>query len=594
MIAVPKNNRRLSLFSASTCAVAILCAASVHTAHASIPPFEEQAPKIDRLSASPNVLRAQKALSKLGLYLGPEDGHLDQATRATIRIYQRATGIDITGRITLDMIGKLEYAVSVRKLMRQLEETRSKSITDARSKLLSHPVTRDLIKSGKSDDVADPTRDATQCFDQPTTMCLLSEALESAKAIGKAELRDWALGEILIAEARAGLGERAMETASRINDPRLVMVALRDIAEAQAAGGNPEEALAAADIIPDPDKQADAFTAIAEIQVRRGDKNNARRSVEKMLSDIDNVSDRLKQIALRTRAAVILANADARDEVEVELTIAEQHAHTLPRDCSKSAGIRYVASALADMQETARALEMLESVSSPSDKIPVLMSAAEAQARAGDAAAALATASSIENVRYRAIVLGRIALAQSKSGQIEDADTTLDIAMAAIDRIDRPYTRSFAISRIALAMIQVHAGDGIDSDSAKGFLIAAKRAVEAANLINDRRLKARTLWLISERQRALNDPNWEATTALAETATAEVTGALSQVWMFAGLAEGHALAGESEAGWRAFEHGVEIARTIDNAWSRARTLAKLASTLICLVDPGLGHLLEKP
>ena len=294
MIAVPKNNRRLSLFSASTCAVAMLCAALVHTAHASIPPFEEQAPKIDRLSASPNVLRAQKALSKLGLYLGPEDGHLNQATRATIRIYQRATGIDITGRITLDMIGKLEYAVSVRKLMRQLEKARSKSITDARSKLLSHPVTRDLIKSGKSDDVADPTRDATQCFDQPTTMCLLSEALESAKAIGKAELRDWALGEILIAEARAGLGERAMETASRINDPRLVMVALRDIAEAQAAGGNPEEALAAADIIPDPDKQADAFTAIAEIQVRRGDKNNARRSVEKMLSDIDNVSDRLK------------------------------------------------------------------------------------------------------------------------------------------------------------------------------------------------------------------------------------------------------------------------------------------------------------
>jgi hypothetical protein len=155
MIAVPKNNRRLSLFSASTCAVAMLFAASVHTAHASIPPFEEQAPKIDRLSASQNVLRAQKALSKLGLYLGPEDGHLDQATR-------------------------------------------------------------DLIKSGKSDDVADPTRDATQCFDQPATMCLNSEALESAKAIGKAELRDWALGEILIAEARAGLGERAMETASRI------------------------------------------------------------------------------------------------------------------------------------------------------------------------------------------------------------------------------------------------------------------------------------------------------------------------------------------------------------------------------------------
>lgn len=594
MIAVPWSNRRLNFANACMCAAAILCAALIDPARASIPPFDAQAPEEDRLAASPNVLRAQEALSKLGLYLGPEDGHLDQATRAAIRIYQRATGTDITGRITLDMIGKLEYAVGVRKLMRQLEAARSESITDARSKLMSHPATRDLVKSGKSNEVADPTRNATQCFDEPTTLCLLSEALESAKAIGKAELRDWALGEILIAEARAGLGERAMETASRINDPRLVMVALRDIAEAQAAGGNPEEALAAADIIPDPDKQADAFTAIAEIQVRRGDKADARRSVEKMLTDIENVSDKLKQIALRTRAAVILANADARDEAETELTIAEQDARTLPRDSSKSAGIRYVASALADMQETARALEMLESVSSPSDKIPVLMSAAEAQARAGDAAAALATASNIENVRYRAIVLGRIALAQSKSGQIEDADTTLEIAMAAIDRIDRPYARSFAISRIALAMTQVHAGDGIDSVSAKGFSIAAKRAVEAANLIDDRRLKAHTLWLISARQRALNDANWEATTALADTATKEVTGALSQVWMFAGLAEGHALAGESEAGWRAFEHGVEIARTIDNAWSRARTLAKLASTLIRLVDPGQGHRLESP
>lgn len=594
MIAMPKSSPRLHLIRASLCAAAVVCVGLPVSVQASIPPFDTQEPEVDRLASSPNVLRAQKALSRLGLYLGPEDGHLDQATRAAIRIYQRATGNDVTGRITLDLIGKLEYAVGVRKLMRQLEEARSESITDARSKLLSHPATRDLIKSGKSDEVADPIRDATQCFDEPTTMCLLAEALESAKAIGKTELRDWALGEILIAEARAGLGERAMETASRINDPRLVMVALRDIAEAQAAGGNPEEALAAAEIIPDPDKQADAFAAIAEIQVRRGDKEDARHSTKRMLDDIANVSDRLKQIALRTRAAVILNNADAREDAEAELTIAEQDARTLPRDSSKSAGIRYVASALADMQETARALEMLESVSSPSDKIPVLMSAAEAQARAGDAAAALATASSIENVRYRAIVLGRIALAQSKSGQIEDADTTLDIAMAAIDRIDRPYARSFAISRVALAMTQVHAGDGIDSASAKGFSIAAKRAVDAASLIDDRRLKAHTLWLISARQRALKDPNWEATTALAEAATKEVTGALSQVWMFAGLAEGHALAGESEAGWRAFEHGVEIARTIENTWSRARTLAKLAGTLIRLVDPGQGHRLETP
>ena len=564
-------------------------------AKASLPPLDEQPAAASRTQPSPMVHRAQQALSKLGLYLGPEDGVLDKSTRAAIRIYQRANGIDPSGRITMDLIGKLEYAVGVRKLMRQLEDARSESIKDARSKLMNHPATRDLMKTDNADEAADPTRDATACFESPTTLCLLAEALESAKAIAKAELRDWALGEILIAEARAGLGEKAMETAARIKDPRLVMVALRDIAEAQAATGRADDALAAAGIIPDREKQADALAAIAEIQVRRGDKSDAQKTLERLLSDIEDVGDKLKQIAFRARAAVIYAEADARNLAEIELRIAEQDARALPRDSSKSAGIRYVASALADMEETARALEMLDAVSSPSDKIPVLMSAAEAQARAGDAVAALATASSIENVRYKAILLGRIALAQAHAGRTDDADTTLELAFAAIDRIDRPYARSFAISRIALALTQIH-GDKADSgeNGMAAFRTAAKRAVEAAELIEDRRLKAHTLWLISARQQAIGDDSWSSTGSLAEAATDDIPGDLSRVWMFADIAEGHAINGENDAAWHAFGHGISIARNIDNAWSRSRTLAKLAATLISLVDPGRGRAPSAP
>lgn len=559
-------------------------------ARASIPPLDEQPAAAARFQTSPMVRRAQQALSKLGLYLGPEDGVLDKSTRAAIRIYQRATGIDPSGRITLDLIGKLEYAVGVRKLMRQLDDARSESIKDARSKLMNHPATRDLMKADAADETADPTRDATVCFETPTTLCLLAEALESAKAIGKTELRDWALGEILIAEARAGLGEKAMATAARIKDPRLVMVALRDISEAQAAAGRPDDAIAAAGIIPDRAKQADALAAIAEIQVRRGDKEDARKTLDRLLLDLGDVGDVLKQIAFRTRAAVIYAQADARDLAEAELVTAERAARALPRDSSKSAGIRYVASALADMEETVRALEMLDAVSSPSDKVPVLMSAAEAQARAGDAVAALATASGIENVRYRAILLGRIALAQASAGHTEDADTTLDLAFAAIDRIDRPYARSFAVSRIALAMTHIH-GEKADTgeDGMKAFIAAAKRAVDAAEMIEDRRLKAHTLWLIAARQQTAGDDAWSDTETLAQEATNEVTGDLSRVWMFAEIAEGHAIEGQSEAAWHAFERGIAIAQKIDNAWSRSRTLAKLAATLISLVDPGRGR-----
>lgn len=582
-----------TLFVARKCAAA-LCAGVIFTsvplARAALPPLDEQPAAAVRIQPSPAVLRAQQALSKLGLYLGTENGILDNSTRAAIRIFQRANGMDITGRITTDLIGKLEYAVGVRKLMRQLEDARSESIKDARSKLLNHPATRDLMKADRVDETADPTRDASACFDKPTTLCLLTEALESAKAIAKAELRDWALGEILIAEARAGLGQKAMETAARIKDPRLVMVALRDIAEAQAAAGRPDDAAAAAAIIPDREKQADAFAAIAEIQVRRGDKEDAQNTLERLLDGLDDVGDVLKQIAIRTRAAVIYTKAGARDLAELELEIAERSARALPQDSSKSAGIRHVASALADMEETARALEMLESVSSPSDRIPVLMSAGEAQARAGDAASAMATAEGIENVRYRAVLLGRIALAQARAGRKDDADTTLELAFAAIDHIDRPYARSFAVSRIALALTQVH-GDSADKSEAdlSAFKNAAKRAVEAAEMIEDRRLHAHTLWLIAARQRIVGDESWKDTEDRAQAATGEVTGDLSRVWMFADIAEGHAIAGEGEAAWRSFERGVEIARNIDNAWSRSRTLAKLAATLISLVDPGRGR-----
>ncbi|MBO6946500.1 MAG: peptidoglycan-binding protein [Rhodospirillales bacterium] len=580
-------------YAARICAAALSAGvifSSAPMARAALPPLGEQPPAAVRIQPSPAVLRAQQALSKLGLYLGTENGVLDNSTRAAVRIFQRANGMDITGRITTDLIGKLEYAVGVRKLMRQLEDARSESIKDARSKLLNHPATRDLMKSDTVDETADPTRDASACFDSPTTLCLLAEALESAKAIAKAELRDWALGEILIAEARAGLGQKAMETAARIKDPRLVMVALRDIAEAQAAAGRPEDAAAAAAIIPDREKQADAFAAIAEIQVRRGDKEDAQKTLERLLDGLEDVGDVLKQIAIRTRAAVIYTQADARDLAELELEIAERSARALPRDSSKSAGMRHVASALADMAETARALEMLDSVSSPSDRIPVLMSAAEAQARAGDAASALATAEGIENVRYRALLLGRIALAQARAGRKDDADTTLELAFAAIDHIDRPYARSFAVSRIALALTQVH-GDSAGKSEAdlKAFKTAAKRAVEAADMIEDRRLHAHTLWLIAARQRISGDESWKDTEDRAQAATTEVTGDLSRVWMFADIAEGHAITGEGEAAWRSFERGIGIARNIDNAWSRSRTLAKLAATLISLVDPGRGR-----
>jgi hypothetical protein len=208
--------------------------------------------------------------------------------------------------------------------------------------------------------------------------------------------------------------------------------------------------------------------------------------------------------------------------------------------------------------------------------------------------AALATASSIESVRYRAVALGRIALAQAASGNVDDADTTLQTALAAVDRIERPYAQSFAISRIAIALTQIHDISALSDVDADGRLQAVRKAIGIAEKINDRKLKAHTLWLITAQQHAIGDEEWVSTEAMAEAATEDVIGALSRVWMFAAISEGHAIAGNSDAAWRAFDHGIAIAKDIENAWSRSRTMAKLAATLIRLVDPGEGREISVP
>ena len=83
-------------------------------------------------------------------------------------------------------------------------------------------------------------------------------------------MRDWVLGEIVVAEARSGMPDAAFGTAGRIGDARLVVNALRDIVIGRAEAGEIEQALAASPLIPDPLARARALAAIAAAQQRAG------------------------------------------------------------------------------------------------------------------------------------------------------------------------------------------------------------------------------------------------------------------------------------------------------------------------------------
>ena len=98
-----------------------------------------------------------------------------------------------------------------------------------------------------------------------------------------------------------------------------------------------------------------------------------------------------------------------------------------------------------------------------------------------------------------------------------------------------------------------------------------QKAAETALGIDDNRLRAHTLWTIaSEQIRAGDESGARKTKTLAKQATGEIKSSLSQVWMFSEIAAGHATEGEDTDAWAAFDQGVLVARTIDNAWGRAR------------------------
>ncbi|MDD9875977.1 MAG: hypothetical protein OXR84_00900, partial [Magnetovibrio sp.] len=148
-----------------------------------------------------------------------------------------------------------------------------------------------------------------------------------------------------------------------------------------------------------------------------------------------------------------------------------------------------------------------------------------------------------------------------------------------------------AISRIALARARLVPGDpqpaAEDAEGADGLQpLTYAKAAETAAGIDDNRLRAHTLWSIGWAQRRAGDAaGAKATESLAEKATDVIVSKLSRVWMFSEMAETHARRDEVDAAWAAFRRAVKASEIIANAWGRSRAMARLASTLIELVDP---------
>ncbi|GAB6051631.1 hypothetical protein JCM17960_04510 [Magnetospira thiophila] len=527
-------------------------------------------PRSDLIMTDPLVRRVQEALTKEDLYHGPADGRMDEATTRAIRAYQRRSGLKEDGEVSEELAQHIETAFQIRNLLQRLEAARSLNIEKARRSLLDNPATRHLLDEPAEDtEIADPTRDPSACFSRPTPACLLFEAAESTKQVARDELRFWALGEVLVAQTKAGLAEAATVTLRRIGDPRLVMRSLRDIAIARADAGRLSEALDAAAIIPDPVRRAEALTAIAAAS-RDGD------SMEKAQDSVAAVPDLDNRISLMCQLAVTQSRNGARVAANDTLTRAEDMARRPENGALRESALRRIATAHAEAGQPERALALLDDLSDDSERLTVLIAAANAQAQAGQTDAALITVALIEADRYRPAVLALIALAQNQQGDGVSARNTLTRAMDDCTAIPYPYAKAFAVSRVVLAMIEM-------VGTSEGY--APDDVLEAAANIDEPRLRAEALWALSARLRQLgNKAAQTRVDAAAQEASKAIPSRLSQVWMLADLSRSWMLLGDVPAARQSFRQGLKVAADMGNAWGRARALAKLASTLVDLED----------
>src|SRR5581483_5141095 len=153
----------------------------------------------------------------------------------------------------------------------------------ARAALLAQPATRDLVSPSPAGTATAPAAAAGAvfaCLRAPAPACLIDAAVEASQAIEEDRLRDWALSEIVKAQARAGDAEAARATIRRMRDARQIIVSLRDLAIIQAERREVAAALATARSIPEPLARIAAQLAIAERQLDADDRAGAQASLD--------------------------------------------------------------------------------------------------------------------------------------------------------------------------------------------------------------------------------------------------------------------------------------------------------------------------
>lgn len=527
-------------------------------------------------NGAPQIRRVQELLIKLELYRGVINGRLDRPTVRVIRDFQRGAGLVVDGRASAALLKALEERVQTTALLNRMRRVEREGRAAARQALLASPTMRGLANSDADPFRADPTRDVSSCLAHPTKTCLLREAVESARAVHKDNMRDWVLGEVLVAQTRADFSDQAMSTARQISDPRLFIRALANVARAHALVGRAAEALAATEAIPDEKMRLEGLADIAAIHAERNERVAARRAVARLLDRLPMTGRRLNDIVLRVQAARTLYRIGAVAAAVANLEQSLVLVRNIPAGIDGIAALGEIAGAFAEVGAPARALKLIDEIRTGNVRIPVLISIAVVQARTGEAADAVRTVQRIAAARFRTQAFARIAEVLARRGHKNEAFSALNSAFAAARKVRLRFARSDAFARVAFAALEV--SRATDPTLSREFLDLAERALTQ---VDDTERRAAVLWALAGSRWPIDGDASEAK-ARAQLALDDIKSPLRRIWLLGDLAESYATQQRSDSAWLVFRDALHIAGNIGNTWSRARAFARLSNTLVSL------------
>ena len=388
----------LTIFTFSTLAIALPVWAAQPTSKV------ERGSRLPSSGAQPRfsfVTRdVQLAMRKIGYYQGSTDGIFRRDLEHAVRRYQRENDLTVDGLPTPELMSHINSVGIANKIKDQLEQAKRAKMTRARKALLSQPETRDLVVASQKGERMNPARDTGICFREPSVACLIAEALESAKAVSRDTYRDWAIREIIGAQAHAGFDEDVRSSMSKLSDPRLILVSMREVAETMAEFGRAADARRLANTIPDKFNRAKALAAVAVAEASLGNQEDAQDTVGEVLLLVVGEANKLDAISVASSLASRLAAAGADVAAMVALGSAEKLARTAGNHETREAGLSRIATALAEMGESDAALKLLEEIDETENKNSVLLAAASTQARSGNRNVALTSADAIQAIRY--------------------------------------------------------------------------------------------------------------------------------------------------------------------------------------------------